>query len=253
MTVVVIEPSQEMDNAVPGSKNASGAAFADYPHAPRWSPSQPRDRTDFGIAIICALPLEASTVAALFDKRWDDQTYGKVPTDPNAYSTGIIGRHNVVLVHMPNMGTSVAAATAAASLHASFPEIQLALVVGICGGVPFQDKRDILLGDVIIGEGLVQYDLWRQFPTNRSRIFMRKDTPRDTNLPRANPKIRAALAMLKTQQARQHRLENRTSEYLAVLRQGLSDMVFYPGATEDRLFKSTYQHKHHRMCDMCQR
>ena len=39
--------------------------------------------------------------------------------------------------------------------------------------------------------------------------------------------------------------KNKTSEYLGVLRQGLSDMVFYPGATEDRFFKSTYQHKHH--------
>ena len=72
--------------------------------APRWSPSQPRDRTDFEIAIICALPLEASAVSALFDKRWDDWTYGKTSRDSNAYSTGVIGRHNVVLVHMPNMG-----------------------------------------------------------------------------------------------------------------------------------------------------
>ena len=99
---------------------------------------EPRDRTDFEIAIICALPLEASTVSALFDKQWDDHNYGKAPKDSNAYSTGVIGHHNVVLVHMPNMG-KVAAATAAACLHASFPEIQLALVVGICGGVPFEN------------------------------------------------------------------------------------------------------------------
>jgi len=36
-------------------------------------------------------------------------------------------------LNMPNMG-KVAAATAAACLRASFPGIQLALVVGICGG-----------------------------------------------------------------------------------------------------------------------
>jgi hypothetical protein len=70
---------------------------------------QPRDRSDFEIAIICALPLEASAVSALFDKRWDDQTYGKMPRDSNAYSTGVIGHHNVVLVHMPNMGKVAAA------------------------------------------------------------------------------------------------------------------------------------------------
>ena len=230
------------DKELTGVSNRSDAVRANNQlSAPRWSPSKPRDQTDFEIAIICALPLEASTVSALFDKQWDNQSYDKVSTDSNAYSTGVIGHHNVVLVHMPNMG-KVAAATAAACLHASFPGIQLALVVGIYGGSPFgnQPSEDVLLGDVIISEGLVQYDLGRQFP---NKIFMRKDTPRD-NLPRPGPKIRAALAKLQTEQGRRW-LENKTSEYLAVLRQGLNDMVFYPGVTEDRLFKSTYQHKHH--------
>ena len=209
----------QLKRAVPNSDNASRLTDADYQHpAPRWSPSQPKDRTDFEIAIICALPLEASAVSALFDKRWDDQTYGKAPTDSNAYSTGVIGHHNVVLVHMPNMG-KVDAATAAAYLHASFQGIQLALVVGICGGVPFgnQLSEDILLGDVIISKGLVQYDLGRQFPNNR---FVRKDTPLD-NLPRPARKIRAALAKLQTEQGRGW-LQNKTSEYLRVLRQRLS-------------------------------
>src|SRR5882762_11297528 len=152
--------------------------------APRSNPVPPRGRHDFEIAIISALPLEASVVGACFDKQWDDQTYGKAPGDSNAYSTGVIGHHNVVLVHMPNMG-KVAAATAAACLRSSFPEIQLALVVGICGGAPFGNlpSEVILLGDVIISEGLIQYDLGRQVPNG---IFMRKDTPRD-NLPKTWP------------------------------------------------------------------
>src|ERR1700722_11657400 len=222
----------------------TGSVDSAYPYnthpAPRRNPSPPRDRRDFEIAIICALPLEASVVGACFDKQWDDQIYGKALRDSNAYSTGVIGLHNVVLVHMPNMG-KVAAATAAACLHSSFPNIQLALVVGIVGGAPFGNRpsEDILLGDVIISEGLIQYDLGRQFPNN---IFMRKDTPRD-NLPRPGPKIRAALAKLQTEQGRSL-LDEKTSEYLAVLRQRLG--ITYPGATEDKLFKSTYQHKHHK-------
>ncbi|KAN0081030.1 hypothetical protein V8E54_004234 [Elaphomyces granulatus] len=218
-------------------------------HPTQSSPSQPRDRTNFEIAIICALPLEASAVSALFDKRWDDQRYGKAPRDSNAYSTGVIGQHSVVLVHMPNMG-KVAAATAAACLRSSFPDIQLALVVGICGAAPFgsQPSEDILLGDVIISEGLVQYDLGRKLPNN---IFIRKDTPRD-NLPRPGPKIRAVLAKLQTKQGRSW-LEDKTLEYLRILRHRLGDMVAYPGATEDRLFKSTYRHKHHTPleCAIC--
>jgi nucleoside phosphorylase len=215
----------------------------------RWNHSPPRDRWDFKIAIICALPLEASAVSALFDKRWDDQTYGRAPRDSNTYSTGAIGYHNVVLVHMPNMG-KVAAATAAACLHASFQGIQLALVVGICGSTPTgkQPSGEILLGDVVISKGLVQYDLGRQFPNN---IFVRKDTPGD-NLPRPSPKIRAALAKLQTEQGRSY-LHNKTSEYVRVLQKDLSDMVIYPGATEDRLFKSAYRHQHHRLleCPIC--
>ena len=61
-------------------------------------------------------------------------------------------------------------------------------MVGICCGTPSGDQRDILLGDMIIGEGLVQYDLGRQLPNN---IFLRKDTHRD-NLPRPGPKIRVS-------------------------------------------------------------
>jgi nucleoside phosphorylase len=213
-----------------------------------------RDRWNFKIAIICALPLEASAVSTLFDEQWEyDQTYGRAPGDLNVYSTGLIGHHSVVLVHMPNMG-KVAAATAAACLRASFQGIKLALVVGICGGAPSgnQPSEDILLGDVVISEGLVQYDLGRQFPNN---TFVRKDTPRD-NLPRPGPEIRAALAKLKaklqTERGRNW-LHNKTSEYVRVLRQELGDMVTYPGATEDRLFESSYRHKHRRPleCAIC--
>jgi nucleoside phosphorylase len=218
--------------------------------SPRWNPSPPR--WDFKIAIICALDLEASAVSALFDKQWEyDQIGGRAPRDLNSYSTGVIGYHNVVLVHLPNMG-KVAAATATACLHASFQGIQIALVVGICGGAPSRKQlnEDILLGDVVISEGLVQYDLGRQFPNNR---FVRKDTPRD-NLPRPGPKIRAALAKLRaklrTEQG-QSWLYNKTSEYFTVVQQELGDRVGYPGATEDRLFKSAYRHKHHRPLKIC--
>jgi len=196
------------------------------------------DGSDFKIAIICALPLEASAVSALFDKQWEyDQTYSRAPGDLNVYSTGVIGRHNVVLVHMSNMG-KVAAATAASCLRASFQGIQLALVVGICGGTPSgkQPSEDILLGDVVISEGLVQYDLGRQFPDNK---FVRKDTPRD-NLPRPGLEIRAALARLQTEQGRSW-LHDRTSKYV----REFGNKVTHPGMTEDRLFKSSYQHKHH--------
>ncbi len=96
----------------------------------------------------------------MFDKRWDDDgdVYGKATSNQNAYSTGIIGHHNVVLAHMPGMGKE-SAARVAANCRSSFEGIKLALVVGICGGVPFPAHgEEILLGDVVISEGLVCYD-----------------------------------------------------------------------------------------------
>ncbi|KAB8246233.1 hypothetical protein BDV35DRAFT_405211 [Aspergillus flavus] len=201
----------------------------------------PTDRSQFGVGIICALPLEATAVSALFDTEWDSHLYGKAVGDTNAYSTGSIGRHNVVLVHMAGMG-KIAAATAAANLRASFEGVQLAIVMGVCGAIPLRKQPDaeIHLGDVIISEGLVQYDFGRRYPSNQ---FARKDTPRD-NLPRPSPEIRAVLAKLQVEQGRRA-LHERTIGHLLDLREKLYGVATYPGATEDKLFEPTYRHKHH--------
>ncbi|KAH3452745.1 hypothetical protein KXX05_007654, partial [Aspergillus fumigatus] len=98
---------------------------------------RPRRRTDFAIAIICALPLEAEAVEALFDEGYDQrgEFYGKQRGDANTYVNGRIGQHDVVLCYMPGMGKG-RAASVASSLLVSYPEIELALVVCICGGAP---------------------------------------------------------------------------------------------------------------------
>ncbi|KAJ2896029.1 hypothetical protein MKZ38_005914 [Zalerion maritima] len=48
------------------------------------------------------------------DRRWDDDdpSYDKAPGDPDAYSAGALGRHNAILTHMPDIGTTSAAAPA---------------------------------------------------------------------------------------------------------------------------------------------
>lgn len=202
--------------------------------------SAPTSHRDFEIAIICALPLEASAVEALFDKFWEDDVfkYGKARGDPNAYTTGVIGRHNVVLAHMPNMG-KISAAGLAASLNSSFTGIKLALIVGICGGVPsgLDGKREILLGDVIMSEALVQYDLGRQYPD----VFERKDTPED-NLGRANIAIRSILRKLQTDRGCQ-RIGDQIIRHLAGLTQKVKD-ARYPGPEADVLFEPSYRHIH---------
>ncbi|PNP56211.1 hypothetical protein THARTR1_03736 [Trichoderma harzianum] len=197
----------------------------------------PKNRHEFKIAILCALPLEASVLQGVFDAHWDAEKYGKEQVDTNAYSLGVLGSHNVVLVHMPNMG-KVAAAVAAANLRASFRGIQLALVVGICGGAPFGPSGELFLGDVVISEGLVQFDLGRRLPNT----FVRKDTPGE-NLPRPGPEVRATLAKLQTHQGR-HQLRNKMLEHLRLLRQRSDLKIPYPGAMNDRLFRPKYLHRH---------
>ncbi|KAK4225762.1 ankyrin repeat domain-containing protein 50 [Podospora fimiseda] len=122
----------------------------------------PPDRHAFGVAIMCALPLEATAVAALFELKWDASALDKERNDPNAYSVSAIGRHNVVLVHMPRMG-KVPSASVAAHLNRSFPNLKLVLMVGICGGVPLSSASRRYLGDVVISEGIVQRSKRRPF------------------------------------------------------------------------------------------
>ncbi|KAL6409947.1 pfs domain-containing protein [Ilyonectria robusta] len=130
----------------------------------------PAGRDAFEIAIICALPLEATAVSYLFDEIWPNQ-YHKAVGDPNYYVNGCIGRHNVVRVLLPDIGKAYVAA-AAASLNASYINLRLALLVGICGGVPGQNKDggEVLLGDVIISSALIQFDFGGRHPGG---IFLR--------------------------------------------------------------------------------
>lgn len=204
-----------------------------------WSPSPPASQDDFEIATTCALPLEANAVAALFDSRWDSRIYRRAPGDTNTYSTGVISHHNVVLVHLPNMG-KVAAARAAAFLRTSYGGIRLALVVGICGGIPSGESSSdkMVLGDVVISNGIVQYDFGRQFPHG----FIRKTDIWDS-LPRPPLAVRAFLARLQTNDTRSV-LQGQMLDYLYVLRQSLGSKARYPGVNEDWLFNSTYRHKH---------
>ncbi|KAH0539082.1 hypothetical protein FGG08_004380 [Glutinoglossum americanum] len=213
-------------------------------------PPPPSSRKDFEIAVICALQSEADAVEALFDKIWEDEGYifGKAPGDTNTYTTGLIGRHNVVLAWMPTMGKG-SAASVASSFRSSFEGIKLALLVGICGGVPDgTGDEEVLLGDVIIGTGVVEYDFGMQLPGT----FIRKDTGED-NLRRPNSEIRGFLRKIGGLRGRMRLMDN-TSSYLADLckKPGFR-RVQYPGVDEDKLYKPTDRHKHYGLprCVIC--
>jgi nucleoside phosphorylase len=213
---------------------------------------RPVDRTAFEIAIICALRLESDTIEAVFDEFWekdDDEQYGKAPGDPNSYTLGRIGRHDVVLAYMPGMGKGNSASVAA-SFRSSFPNIRLGLVVGICGGVPQPEAQEdeIFLGDVIISTGVVQFDFGRQV---KDRV-VRKNTLQD-NLGRPNIELRSLLTKAQGWRARSE-LRRRISASLTEIcsKEGF-DGWSRPGPEEDTLYQASYRHKHHdpAVCTTC--
>ncbi|KAL3481702.1 hypothetical protein BJX99DRAFT_243416 [Aspergillus californicus] len=202
---------------------------------------RPETRDGFQIAIICALTLEADAVEALFDETYDkfSRVYGRESGDNNAYITGRIGQHNVVLCYLPGMGRGSAAA-ASANLRVTYKHIQLVLVVGICGGVPFtSDKCEIILGDIIISNGVIQYDFGRQNPDG----FVHKSDVQDT-LGRPNQEIRAFLAALGGRKTRTE-LQERTHQHLQTLQKQSDNPWHHPGTMYDTLFESSYRHKHY--------
>lgn len=221
--------------------------MADSPAASRVQarpprPPRPLSRLGFEIVILCALPLEADAACALFDYYWDNdddqrQPFGKAPNDPKAYTTGVIGRHNVVVAHLPGMG-KVSGALGASNCSKSFPNIKLALVIGICGAVPFipGSGNEVILGDVFISDSVIQHDFGQRLPDE----FIRKDTLLH-KLPRANVEIRSLLAKLKSIHDSRS-LKDRTVMYLGDLQEKYPKMASYLGAEKDILFAADYVH-----------
>lgn len=207
--------------------------------------ARPQSRHDFEIAIVCALPLEYDAFSLLFDEFWDEKCdyFGRAEGDPNIYTTGRMGKANVVLVLLSNTG-KVRAASTAASLRLSYSKVRLVIVSGICGGVPFPTKNEeLILGDVVISTSVVQYDFGKKYPSE----FTMNDTVEDTP-GRADLTIRNILSWLRTKRARNLSKEmaslNLTQLQEKSARESCGATYRYPGACEDRLFQSDYIHKH---------
>lgn len=207
----------------------------------------PSSRDDFEIAVICPLAIEYDAVTLLIDHFWDEHgdKYGRASGDFNTYTTGRMGSFDIVLVLLPEKG-NISAASAASSFRSSFPNITLALLVGTCGGVPYtEDNEEVLLGDVVISKTATQYDLERQY----NEHFQTQETL-EHSLGRPGTNIRSILAVIKTNHGRE-RLENRAAVLLEQLQRHAKQRKTrmpvkyeYPGISKDRLFESSYLHKH---------
>ena len=199
------------------------------------------DNSHFHIGILCALPLESRAVRGIFDEidGFDnDSHFTKASTDTGSYTAGKIGPHRVVLGHLPGMGL-VDTANFASKFLSSFSRLQLVMLVGVCGGSPWDDeKHEIILGDVIIGKTAISSDPGRLYQDG-----LQSRGGKENILGRQSPEIRGFINKL---ESCKKPLRDNTARYLSqLLAKPEFQMSPYPGSDKDKLFRHEYVHKHY--------
>ncbi|KAL8407763.1 hypothetical protein RB594_006559 [Gaeumannomyces avenae] len=212
--------------------------------------SPPIDRGGFRLAIICALRIESDAVRLLFDEIYEKK-YGRETGDTNTYTTGRIGNHAAVLLLLPGMGMEASAA-GARSLQSSYTNIKLALIVGVCGGLPQIRGRDAFLGDVIVSKSIVNHDFGRQYPDK----FVVRST--EDTLGQTNNDIRGLLELLEGKDELD-RLQKKARANLVTLQAAATaadkewgTSYSPPSDDADTMFPAKYDHIHRdEVCADC--
>ncbi|KAL8366004.1 hypothetical protein RB595_004675 [Gaeumannomyces hyphopodioides] len=236
------QPAQRGQSCYPRGSLASPATPPGGHPRITTPPPRPADRSGFSLAIICALTREADAVELLFDEFYNGR-YGKADSDEYQYTTGRIGVYSVVLVVLPRMGP-VPSSQVVNSLRASFPNIKLALIVGICGGLPKIGKEDAFLGDVVISTSIFNHDFGRIYSGG-----MVPKTSIEDSLGRASNHIQGLVNFFSCQHMR-HKLEASARENLARLQRNAQaryqcgDKYKRPPDAADRIFETGYEHRH---------
>lgn len=107
---------------------------------------------DYTVGWVCALPKEQTAALAMLDEKHAELS--KQRNDPNVYTLGSVGKHNVVIACLPmGMIGNNKAANVAAHMVSTFPSIKFGLMVGIGGGVP----PKVRLGDVVVSKPVGEY------------------------------------------------------------------------------------------------
>ncbi|KAI9764072.1 MAG: hypothetical protein M1840_008876 [Geoglossum simile] len=125
-------------------------------------------RKDYTVGWVCALSIELAAAQEMLDE--EHEGLPQELDDPNIYTLGRIGEHNVVIACLPAGQTGThSAAVVAVQMKTRFNAIRFGLMVGIGGGVP-STVHDVRLGDVVVSQsymehgGVVQYDFGKTTP-----------------------------------------------------------------------------------------
>ncbi|KAI1382401.1 hypothetical protein F4677DRAFT_25067 [Hypoxylon crocopeplum] len=197
------------------------------------------DPNNYTVGWICAVGTELVAAKEFLDERHDAPDH--VPAhDNNAYTLGIMGKHNVVIVALPMGEYGITnAATVGRDMARSFPNLRIILMVGIGGGAP-SPKHDIRLGDVVVGTpgngngGVFQYDYGKTIQGRSFTFTGHMNQPPHFVL--------TTLAVLNGEyESDGHSIEEMVSRILQA-KPRLRKKYQRPHPSTDRLYKSTSQH-----------
>ncbi|THW60746.1 purine and uridine phosphorylase [Aureobasidium pullulans] len=204
------------------------------------------DLSKYTIGWIAALHIELAAATVMLDEEHPKLPYDE--RDPNQYTLGHIGEHNVVIACLPAGQTGTSAATAVATqMLNKFKSIRIGFLVGIGGGVP-SPKADIRLGDVVVSlpdmghGGVVQYDLGKAEAKGHFRRTGHLNTP---------PKL--LLSVVTKARARYEVGESKHVQYLAKFSETtiLKKRFSRNSTGQDKLFQPTYDHAGGTTCENC--
>lgn len=206
----------------------------------------PRKKEEYQIGIICALATEKAAMVAMLD-----ETHTKLPkdkTDPNDYTFGQIGVHDVVVACLPagSMGIGPAAIVAN-NMKRSF-NLQFGLMVGIAGGV-WSKKADIRLGDIVVSQptglhgGVVQWDYGKKVAGG---LFQRTGS-----LERPPPVLLHALQALKVHEEGDGIDLTEALSFMIKKKPRMAVRYEHQGMENDKLYDAFYIHEGEETCDEC--
>ncbi|KAJ3499552.1 hypothetical protein NLG97_g255 [Lecanicillium saksenae] len=185
---------------------------------------------DYTIGWVCALPKEMAAATAMLDNK--HEALSGAEADKNTYTLGSIATHNIVIACLPSghYGNNNAA-TVASNMRRTFPRLRLCLMVGIGGGAP--GRADIRLGDVVVSQGVLQYDLGKT--VNDGRFA------RTGSITKPPQELLTAVSKL---QADHGLAASQIPSILTEMLERYPNMAPYAhrDSLQDRLFDSSYDH-----------
>lgn len=198
---------------------------------------------EYTIGWICALQVEYEAACRMLDDEFDGPETAEI-NDNNTYVFGRVSGHCVVIGCLPHgrYGTS-SAASVAKDMIRCFLNLKFALMVGIGGGAPTQE-RDIRLGDVVVSVpqgalgGVVQYDFGKRLTGGRFQQTGQLNAP---------PEV--LLGALPEMQRRHNdpRKPDKIAEHIRLM----DDMPDYSRPVDDVLYRADYEHKGGQSCADC--